>query len=84
MVRNFRRSVDFEIILDTMEFLRKESPEIQLLWIGYGETESEYKNLARLKDLTNIKFLGKINNPIPYYFISKINIVAWDLGVMKQ
>lgn len=78
MVRNFRRSVDFEIILDTMEFLRKESPEIQLLWIGYGETESEYKNLARLKDLTNIKFLGKINNPIPYYFISKINIVAWE------
>ncbi|MGC9374931.1 MAG: glycosyltransferase family 4 protein [Bacteroidales bacterium] len=78
MIRNFRRRVDFDIILDTMEYLKDKEQDIQLLWIGYGETQSEIQKKARSRNLQNIVFLGEINNPIPYYYVSNINIIAWE------
>lgn len=78
MIRNFRKRVDFNIILEAMELLKEQRINVQLIWIGYGETEGEIKEIAKSKKLNNIKFLGKISNPIPYYFISKINIIAWE------
>ena len=78
MIRNFRRRVDFSIIIQTMEYLKNLSENIQLLWIGYGETETEIKSQVKTKMLDNIHFIGKVSNPVPFYFISKINIIAWE------
>lgn len=78
MIRNSRTRVDFKIILDAMEELKILDPSIQLLWIGYGETEKEIKTQIESRHLTNIKLLGKVSDPVPYYYISKINIVAWE------
>lgn len=78
MIRNFRANVDFKIILDTMEELKTMDYSIQLLWIGYGETAMAIKTQIESRHLTNIKLLGKVSDPVPYYYISKINIVAWE------
>jgi glycosyltransferase involved in cell wall biosynthesis len=78
MIRNFRKRVDFDIILETMSCLKKLPDNIQLLWIGYGDAETEIKARVVRMGLNNIHFIGRVKNPIPYYFISKINIIAWE------
>jgi len=78
MIRNFRKAVDFKIILDVMEKLQLDKVNIQLLWIGYGETEDYIKFEIKRININNIKLLGKIDNPVSYYYISKINIIAWE------
>lgn len=61
-----------------MEKLISCKPYIQLLWIGYGEREEEIRFEIEKRNITNIKLLGKVDDPVPYYFISKINIIAWE------
>jgi len=78
MIRNFRRRVDFDIIIQTMEYLKNLSEKIQLLWVGYGETEIDIKSQVKIKKLDNIHFIGKVSNPVPFYCISKVNIIAWE------
>lgn len=78
MIRNFRRRVDFDIIIDTMEYLKNLPENIQLIWIGYGETETKIKSKVKAKKIDNIHFIGKVSNPVPFYYISKINIIAWE------
>lgn len=77
MVRNFRSEVDFNIILDVMENL-KEYEDIKLVWVGYGEKETEIKESAIRRKLYNIVFTGKVDNVVPYYYMSNISINAYE------
>jgi len=76
-IRNFRKRVDFSIIIDALKILQ-EYEDIVLIWVGYGETEKIIKKKVKKLGLNNILFIGKQNNTVPFYYLSHVNLVAWE------
>lgn len=66
-------------LIDAASLLKKDNLNFQILFIGDGPETNEYKKQVKEKQLeNNILFLGRKQNPYPYFKISDCVVLTSD------
>lgn len=66
-------------IIEASKMLKNDNYNFRVLFIGEGQDTENYKNIVKNEDLeNNIIFLGKKQNPYPYYKIADCVILTSD------
>lgn len=77
--RHEERQKKLSRLIDAASLLKKDNLNFQILFIGDGPQTDEYKKQVKEKQLeNNIIFLGRKQNPYPYFKISDCVILTSD------
>ena len=77
--RHEERQKKLSRLIDAASLLKKDNLNFQILFIGDGPQTDEYKKQVKEKQLeNNILFLGRKQNPYPYFKISDCIVLTSD------
>ena len=77
--RHEERQKKLSRLIDAASLLKKDNLNFQILFIGDGPETNEYKKQVKEKQLeNNILFLGRKQNPYPYFKISDCVVLTSD------
>lgn len=77
--RHEERQKKLSRLIDAASLLKKDNLNFQILFIGDGPQTEEYKKQVKEKQLeNNILFLGRKQNPYPYFKISDCVVLTSD------
>ena len=77
--RHEERQKKLSRLIDAASLLKKDNLNFQILFIGDGPETNEYKKQVKEKQLeNNIIFLGRKQNPYPYFKISDCVVLTSD------